>query len=298
MFDVFINLVLMIWNLLKYPFYFILIIISIIFILFIINITYEILINKREFNKSRRIKVKKVSFFNKLFVQLPKILCEDFLNFNPDFFKASGLIIFEGIQGNGKTISLVQFITDLRKKYPKCKTTTNFNYEHQDDHLDHWSKLTSYNNGIYGVIAAIDETQNWFSSMQSKDFPPEMLSVVTQNRKNRRVICGTAQNFHMLAKSIRTQTTELRRCKTFLGCITLVHRLRPVLNSEGVVEKYDNLGFYFYIHTKELRSSYDTYKVIENLVSSGFQSKDYLDNTSNINTINIERNFFKNKKLK
>ena len=45
--------------------------------------------------------------------------------------------------------------------------------------------------GVQGVICLIDEMQNWFSSNQSKNFPPEMLQVVTQNRKNRRVIMGS-----------------------------------------------------------------------------------------------------------
>lgn len=30
---------------------------------------------------------------------------------------------------------------------------------------------------------------------------------------------------------------------------------------------------YFFVHSKELRSAYDTYKVIENLRKSGFQER-------------------------
>lgn len=74
--------------------------------------------------------------------------------------------------------------------------------------------LMSYKNGIQGVIVSIDELQNWFSSNDSKNFPPEMLEVITQNRKNRRIILGTSQNFYLLAKAIRSQATEVRRCST------------------------------------------------------------------------------------
>ena len=67
---------------------------------------------------------------------------------------------------------------------------------------------------FFGVICCLDEMQNWFSSNQSRDFPPEMLQVITQNRKNRRVIFGTAQTFNRLSKPIREQATEVRECHT------------------------------------------------------------------------------------
>jgi len=145
--------------------------------------------------------------------------------------------------------------------------------------LEHWSKLIDYKNGIYGVIAVLDETQNWFSSNQSKNFPPEMLQVITQNRKNRRVILGTAQNFYLLAKAIRSQTTEIRRCTTYFGALTLVRRFEPILDSEGNVQEFKKRGFYFYVHDEDLRNSYDTYHVIESLKESGF--KDNVDNLNN-----------------
>ncbi len=86
------------------------------------------------------------------------------------------------------------------------------------------SSLLTIKNGIRGVIVCMDEMQNWFSSNQSKDFPPQMLEVVTQNRKNRRVIMGTAQSFNRLAKPLREQATEVRKCCTLFGCVTIVHR--------------------------------------------------------------------------
>lgn len=74
--------------------------------------------------------------------------------------------------------------------------------------------LIDYKNDKQGVIVGMDELQNWFSSNDSKNFPPEMLGIITQNRKNRRIILGTSQNFYLLAKAIRSQATEVRRCTT------------------------------------------------------------------------------------
>ena len=100
-----------------------------------------------------------------------------------------------------------------------------------------------------------------------------MLQIITQNRKNRRVIMGTAQNFYLLSKAIRTQTTEVRRCTTLLGCLTIVRRFEPILDAEGNVAEWKKKGMYFFVHNKELRDSYDTFKVIERLNKVGFKEE-------------------------
>ena len=230
--------------------------------------------------------VKKRNILQKLFIDFPKRFVADIFERDPDFFPYQGLIIFEGRQGNGKTISAIQCARQMQKEYLKAKCITNLNYLYQDDELEHWEKLIDYKNGIYGVIAVLDETQNWFSSNQSKNFPPEMLQVITQNRKNRRVILGTAQNFYLLAKAIRSQTTEVRRCTTFFGCLTWVRKFEPILDSEGNVQEFKRRGSYFYVHDKELRESYDTYHVIESLKASGFKDNADALSSENGQTIN------------
>ena len=145
--------------------------------------------------------------------------------------------------------------------------------------------LLDYKNDIFGVIVVIDELQNWFSSMDSKNFPPDMLEIITQNRKNRRIILGTAQNFYLLAKAIRSQATEVRRCTTLLGACTIVRRFEPILDSEGNVKEFKKRGMYFFVHDKELRESYDTYKVIKRLSKVGFQDKQQEINTNVYNLL-------------
>ena len=122
--------------------------------------------------------------------------------------------MFEGRQGSGKTISMVEFIMRMQEEYPLAITTTNFGLKSQNKELKSWEMLIDYKNGKQGVIVGMDELQNWFSSNDSKNFPPEMLGIITQNRKNRRIILGTSQNFYLLAKAIRSQATEVRRCTT------------------------------------------------------------------------------------
>ena len=217
--------------------------------------------------------VRRPPLWRNIFINFPVRYILDFFDRDPEFFTHQGLVVFTGRQGNGKTIAMVEQARLWKQEYPKAKCLTNFGFEEQDDVLDHWTKLIDYKNGIYGVICCMDEMQNWFSSNQSKNFPPEMLEVITQNRKNRRVIMGTAQSFNRLSKPIREQATEVRKCWTFLGCITVVKRTVPELNAAGDVLSWRTKGFYYFVHTQEIRDSYDTYKVIESLREAGFQDR-------------------------
>lgn len=51
---------------------------------------------------------------------------------------------------------------------------------------------------------------------------------------------------------------------------------------------------YFFIHNKELRNAYDTYKVIENLRNSGFQDRP--QDVSNNTIVLVNNGKDKNKK--
>jgi len=275
MFDVFISLIKSFINIFKYPLYLIIGFISIIFILVCVNIIILIIKGKR-FKKGKRNIVKHKSILRRLFIDAPKRIAEDIIERDPEFFRHQGCVIFTGRQGAGKSIAMVEYAMRMQKEYPLAKCISNIAYKYQDDELRHWRQLINYKNGKRGLIVIMDEMQNWFSSNQSRNFPPEMLSVITQNRKNRRIILGTSQSFHMLAKSIRTQATEVRECMTIFGAITFVRRREPILDADGDVVEWKNRGFYFFVHNKELRESYDTWQVTESLAKSGFIERDYL----------------------
>lgn len=227
----------------------------------------------RRFKRGEHVKIKTSGLLKQIFYEAPKMYVDDLFNQEPDFFEYQGLVIYTGRQGHGKTISMVRDISLMQQEYPKSECITNFCYTKENDKLTDWKKLITYKNGIHGVIVGIDEIQNWFSSKQSKDFPPEMFEVVTQNRKNRRIIMATTQNFYQPAKDIRTQCTEVRKCFTILGVFTIVHAVRPTLDSQGEVKEWKHVKWYSFVHTREIRESYDTYKVIESLMKSGFKER-------------------------
>lgn len=215
--------------------------------------------------------LKQRSLFLRLFWDAPRRYVDDMYNRKPDFFRPQGLIIFTGRQGNGKTSALMQYAIELLDTYPKAKCLSNTKFAYQDEKLVHWKQLVDYKNEHKGIIVIMDELQNWFGSNQSRNFPPEMLGVITQNRKNRRVILGTAQNFYLLAKAIRSQCTEIRQCITLAGVLTIVIRREPVIDNEGEVKELKYRGMYCFVHSERLRKSYDTWSVVDALSKSGFQ---------------------------
>ena len=265
MIDVFASIISSIFSILKIP---LLIFLSVVFLL-VLLVVFNCLFLRFKGVKIKKstshTRIKQRGVLKRILIDFPKRYAKDIMTADYDRFPYKGIVVFTGRQGNGKTIAMTEFINRMSSEYELSKVITNFDLSVEDDVLVHWKQLVDYSNDKYGVIVGMDEMQNWLGTFLSRNFPPEMLGVATQNRKNARIICGTSQSFHLLAKSIRSQCTEVRECKTFFGCLTVVRRREPVLDSEGDVVKYINRGYYFFVHSDELRNSYDTYKVISSL---------------------------------
>ncbi len=229
------------------------------------------------------------SIFLKLFVDAPKQYIDDLYNLPPDFFRPQGLIVFTGRQGAGKSSAMIQYAIDLHDMYPMSKCISNTSFIYQDVPLRHWMQLVNFTNGQKGVVVIMDELQNWFSSNQSKNFPPKMLSVITQNRKNRRVILATAQSFHLLAKAIRSQCTEIRQCITLAGVVTVVVRREPVCDNDGDVKQMKYLGMYFFVHSPRLRKAYDTWAVVDSLADSGFHDNPLIKDEETVVDVSLKK---------
>lgn len=225
---------------------------------------------KMEYTPPNVIPTEKRPLIKQLFIDLPRRYVLDIYERDPDFFRPQGIHMFCGEQGSGKTMACVEMMLRYRKMYPASKMITNFAVVGEDDDLAQWQQLLDYTNDKKGVIVGIDEIQNWFMSGKNQ-LPEGMLEVATQNRKNRRVICCTAQVFTRVNKGLREQVTNVYEPHTFFGCYTVVIKKKYKFNSEGVVESSKWKGMYSFVHTDELRSAYDTYKVIHTLSKEGFK---------------------------
>ena len=218
-------------------------------------------------------RIRKRSKLIRIYYDFPKQYVDDCFSKLPDTFEEKGLHLIVGEQGSGKTISLVHLLMSLQYRYPKCKVRTNMLYKHEDGVINSWQDLVFENNGIYGEIDVLDEIQNWFNSLESKDFPIEMFQEISQQRKQRKMIVGTAQVWQRVAKPIREQCAFVYKPITAFGCLTIVRKYKPKVNEDGSVEKLQLREMYFFVHNSEIRDSFDTYHKIKSMSLKGFKSE-------------------------
>jgi len=193
-------------------------------------------------------------------------------------FDLYGLTIFCGRQGGGKTMSMVEYLNRMKDKFPECKIVTNFNYNRQDLPFVDWRQFTEVRYGLDGVIFAIDEIQNEYNSNTWQDFPEEILSVVTQQRKQRVKIVATSQVFTRVVKQLREQCYEVVECKTILGRWTR----QKCFDADDYNAIVDNLTperkfktrkkwKYSFIQSNNIRALFDSYAVVDSI-----KNKEYI----------------------
>lgn len=130
-------------------------------------------------------------------------------------FPYSGMYIFTGSQGSGKTYSMIYLVTQIRKEYPDVPILTDIEMYGIDNIIQYRSieDIDRYSSDK-GLVVVLDEIHLLFSSLTSKDSSHTDLQTWSQNRKNNRLILGTSQRFSRIAKPIREQCSgniEIRR---------------------------------------------------------------------------------------
>lgn len=259
------------FNIIKYGLISIFAVIAFIIFLCFVHILIGLIKGDKLPKRKQKSNFKNRNIFLKLFYDLPKSKARDFFDKNPDSMDIHGFYLFCGSQGSGKTISAIYFMRMMLQKFPLIRVRSNISISFQHGEIHHWQDIINVHNGDIGQIDFLDETQNWFSSNESKNFPPEMLQEITQERKKHKVIVGTSQVFTRVAKPIREQVTYLCEPRTIAGCFTIVPVYKPVLNDDGTLLKKKFVKVYCFIHDDELRDSYNTYERVERLASKGYQ---------------------------
>lgn len=241
------------------------------------NFLYRLLIKRQKLPKRTKKRnfhyVEKFNPVKLIFWDFPKRLIQDYFTRNPDTFDTYGVHVFAGEQGSGKSIAAVHFIKMIMERNPCCHLASNINLNFQNSVIHDWTDIIQTSNGTDGQIIFLDEIQNWFSSNESKNFPPEMLTEITQQRKQRKIVVGTSQVFTRISKPIREQITLLYKPMTIAGALTIVRVYKVSLNDDGTVKNMKMRRWYAFVHDDELRSCYDTYEKVERLSVKGFQPR-------------------------
>lgn len=190
---------------------------------------------------------------------------KEFKREHTDYFEPDGILVFCGWQGSGKTISAVNYISQLTYMYPKAIVVTNTDLSNLNPDttvLEYkgMSSLTDVNNGEFGVIYFIDEIQLEYNSLESKSIPIEVFVEISQQRKQRKHIVGTSQVYQRLAKPFREQIRWIVSCQNFLGCI----QFNRLIDGQTAIEKDGELIYqqskpYIWFHTVDLYGGYDTF---------------------------------------
>lgn len=193
-------------------------------------------------------------------------------------FGEYGLTLYVGDQGSGKSMAMTEYLERMRKLYPKALIVTNYGYVHQNQEFNDWNDFFDIRNGVDGVIFALDEIQNEFNSNSWKNFPEELLSEITQQRKQKVKIVATAQVYPDVAVQLRRQTLYVAECATFAGRWTVVrcYRKKDYERAQNYAEgtaKVQKVYKKSFIQDAKLRDLYDTEKKIERLSRTRFMSK-------------------------
>lgn len=194
-------------------------------------------------------------------------------------FNEWGITFFCGEQGSGKTMAMTEYLERMRKKYPNCLIVTNYGYKHQTHEFTDWNDFFNIRNGEHGVIFAIDEIQNEFNNQKWKNFPEELLSEITQQRKQKVKIVCTSQVYEDVVIQLRRQAFFIVECMTFANRLTVTkcYKRRDyerALKSVDGTKKVRKVYTRWFVQNEYLRSLYDTERKIERLARTAFLDRD------------------------
>lgn len=149
----------------------------------------------------------------------------------------TGSVVWKGYQGSGKTLSLVHYVYEMKKEYPKCIVYSNvilydidYIYISNDFILDQALKCQ---NGANGVLIVLDEAHLYFN--KKNGIPLDVLTCISQQRKDRRRLCFTSQIWEELDISLRKQVKEVVDCHNVFNCI----QINTISDGESIT--YDKL---------------------------------------------------------
>lgn len=133
-----------------------------------------------------------------------------------------GIYQFVALPGEGKTLSMVAHMERARRDKGRLYVATNFNYRNEDMHINHWSDIITAS--LYAkknklcCIIALDEIHITFDSSDWHSFPPEMLALLSFNRKFSLQFLCSSQIYDRIPKKIRDIANFTVICKNIWGC--------------------------------------------------------------------------------
>lgn len=180
-----------------------------------------------------------------------------------------GSAVFVGYQGQGKTLSMVDYAFRIKQEFPKCKIYSNirlfgvdYRYIYSDEDV---KEALSVQNGKYGVLVLLDEAHLYFGKKTGIGL--EVLTAISQQRKDRRRIVFSSQIWEELDISLRKQVKDIYKCKKVFNLIILNRMDGETLSYDKLKGEYvaKHKEYEIYKLNDEYYSRYNTYqKIITN----------------------------------
>ena len=202
-------------------------------------------------------------------------------NRKPDEMTTTGISIFCGPQGSGKTLSMVHYAKPIIKDNPKAIIVTNFEVKYLEDLPNKVVPYTGFEcfqieNGIYGVIYLLDEIHLILNSLESKGVPLSVIVELSQQRKQRKLILGSSQVYSRMAKPLREQIQNVIVCKNYLSVFQFNYLINAFETEEvdGKLKVHKSKTSFFF-HRREDYLNYDTYKKMSQYVGISNNQSSY-----------------------
>lgn len=195
---------------------------------------------------------------------------------HPDRLDVDGILAFCGEQGSGKTLSAVSYVYNLCKAHPRCIVVSNItlNWDLPNEVVGYTGvkQMMDVQNGEYGVVFLIDEIHLEFNSLESKGMDSNTFEIVSQQRKQRKHIVGTAQVFGRIAKPFREQFRYAVLCKQMLFGTLYKQECYKACNvayeDDITVELRSQAVRFYFVQSRQF-DMYDTTAVIRRVNNGG-----------------------------
>lgn len=209
-------------------------------------------------------------------------------NFRKDDLRLYGIYGYFGLWGQGKTIGMTKELYDLRSKYKdRVYIFTNYGFKLEDKPFSNWEMLLDEYDKP--AVFAWDEVQNEFSSRDYKNFPVQLLTILTQNRKgNGKRILYTAQRWARVDKVFRELTLYCYECKTRFSRLTSLRayhweEYEQLVDTSNVDSKVKIKSQHrkIFVQSDYLRSLYDSYQMLKSAKEKTYLDREELKKVSN-----------------
>lgn len=219
-----------------------------------------------------------------LFLELAKWMSIDL--FRSYKKRPFGTYLYCGLYGQGKTLSMIAHVKRAKQLYGNdLKVYSNIPSTYADDLV---YSIDDIVNCPGDSIVKIDELTNTFQARDYKNFPPEVVPLLTMQRKFAKQIVCTAQLFEHVDKFFRDLTLYVVQCNNIMPSIFNDRLFRNYFFTGALYERckdFDKLDdahefTRYFVATDKMRNAYNTLEIVKSLTKVKGETREWMSGSS------------------